>query len=160
MAEQLRHESRILNPLFEAQIKRLTKKFQSKKITVLELKEMISQKQGILIIDTREESEFNVSHIYGATNVGYQKFDINSFFKSVPKGKKIVTYCSVGYRSGVIADQLMRNGYDVYNLWGGIFEWVNQGNDIYSNESRKTKQIHAYDKNWGKWITNQVEKVY
>ena len=52
-------------------------------------------------------------------------------------------------------------GYkEVYNLYGGIFEWVNQGNRVVTGENNSvTKQVHAYDKVWGTWLKEGV-KVY
>ncbi len=93
-----------------------------------------------------------------AKHVGYQNFSINSL-KSIPLDAGIIVYCAVGYRSEKIAEKLIATGYkNVFNLYGGIFEWKNQGNNVY-NQSGKTNKIHAYSKAWGIWL-NEGEKVH
>jgi rhodanese-related sulfurtransferase len=110
-----------------------------------------------VLLDTREDDEYAVSHMKNAIHVGYDHFDLNKVPKD--KNQKIVVYCSVGYRSEKITQRLQKMGYtNVYNLFGGIFEWVNQENAIYKNE-KKTQKIHAYSKMWGMWLNNG-EKVY
>jgi len=48
---------------------------------------------------------------------------------------------------------------NVSNLYGGIFEWVNQGNPIVNEKGKVTETIHAYNEAWGVWLTKGV-KVY
>lgn len=111
-----------------------------------------------VLLDTRSFREFEVSHISGAIWVGYDEFELSKL-ASISKDKKIVVYCSVGYRSGKIGEKLAKAGYSrVYNLWGGIFDWVNKGNPVINNEGI-TSKIHAYNKKWGKWLS-RGEKVY
>jgi hypothetical protein len=65
----------------------------------------------------------------------------------------------VGARSEKITEELLKKGYsDVSNLYGGIFEWVNEGKPVYTN-NRKTTKVHAYSMAWGIWL-KQGEKVY
>lgn len=116
--------------------------------------------EKIYLLDTRENHEFDVSHIKDAINVGYDNFNIKSV-KHIPKDAKVVLYCSVGYRSERIGEKLIKEGYaNVFNLYGSIFDWINDGNDVY-NSSGKVTKVHAYNKEWGKWIVNEnVVKVY
>ena len=118
------------------------------------------QKEKVFVLDARENSEFKVSHIKDAVEVGYDNFSIKSV-KDIPKDAKVVVYCSVGYRSERIGEKLIKEGYkEVYNLYGGIFDWVNNGNPVY-NSSGKVSKVHAYNKDWGKWVVNEkCEKVY
>ena len=113
--------------------------------------------KNVVFLDAREKKEFNVSHIKNAIWVGYDDFDR---LKAIAKDKRIVVYCSVGYRSEKIAEKLIKNGYqDVSNLYGSIFEWVNQGKLVYDSNGKETKKVHAYNKNWGQWLT-KGEKIY
>jgi rhodanese-related sulfurtransferase len=110
------------------------------------------------ILDSREKEEYEVSHIQNAIWVGYDDFDRDRLAQ-VSKDAPIVVYCSIGYRSEQITDQLAYLGYtNVHNLYGGIFEWVNQGNPVY-DQSGETEKVHAYSKTWGIWL-NEGEKVY
>ena len=92
--------------------------------------------------------------------VGYEKFDLKNTLKKVPKKDAvIVVYCSLGVRSEDIAEKLKNKGYTkVYNLYGGIFEWKNNGNPVFS-KGIETNKVHAYSKEWGTWLL-KGEKVY
>ncbi|MBV1952772.1 MAG: rhodanese-like domain-containing protein, partial [Cycloclasticus sp.] len=128
-------------------------------ISAEDLKKVESTKKPLLIIDTREKKEYNVSHIKKARYVGYDNFKISKL-KRVDKNTTIVVYCSVGYRSEKIGEKLIKAGFKkVMNLQGGIFDWKNKGYPVYDNNGEETKKIHAYSKSWGKWLT-KGEKVY
>ncbi len=105
-----------------------------------------------ILLDTREQKEFAVSHIPGAIWVGYDDFKLERL-EGIPKDARIVTYCSVGYRSERIGEQLQKAGFkDVSNLKGSIFKWVNDGHEIIDEAGRPTDHIHGYDQKWGKWL--------
>src|SRR5690606_2499336 len=79
-------------------------------VSIQELKDaQVNQKQSI-ILDTREKNEYLVSHIRGAINVGYDDFNMNAL-NGVPKNTKIFVYCSIGYRSELIGEQLKTAGF-------------------------------------------------
>lgn len=108
-----------------------------------------------LILDAREKEEYTVSHIKGAKYIGYNNFDIESL-EGTDKNRAIVVYCSVGYRSEKIGEKLQKAGFtNVYNLYGSIFEWVNDGHEIQDSSGKSTKKIHTYNKKWSKWVFNE-----
>ncbi len=124
-------------------------------VTVPQVKTM----NDALLLDAREWKEYQVSHLKNAKFVGYDQFDLDKL-KLINKNQKIVVYCSVGYRSEKIADKLKQAGYaNVSNLYGGIFEWVNQGNVVVDEKGTATENIHAYSKAWSVWLNKGV-KVY
>lgn len=128
-------------------------------ITPTELSEQIESDVNIIILDTREKNEFKVSHLKDARYVGYNGFTMNAV-KDIPKDAEIVLYCSLGVRSEKIGEQLLQAGYtNVRNLYGGIFEWVYEGNEIVDKSESKTSKVHTYDENWSKWLL-EGEKVY
>lgn len=123
-------------------------------ITVKEAKQL----QNVVFLDARERKEYTISHIKNAIWIGYDTFNLQSLSKT-PKNKTIIVYCSVGYRSEKISEQLLKNGYtSVKNLYGGIFEWANEGLPVY-NQKGPTKAVHAYDRTWGIWLL-KGEKIY
>ena len=61
---------------------------------------------NVIIFDVREKSEYDVSHIANALNFPFKKFKTDQI-STISKDKKIVIYCSVGYRSEKIADKLI-----------------------------------------------------
>ncbi|HIC31201.1 MAG TPA: rhodanese-like domain-containing protein, partial [Flavobacteriaceae bacterium] len=76
------------------------------------------------------------------------------------KNELIVVYCSIGIRSAKIAQQLKDEGYtNVFNLYGGIFEWKNNNFSVFDLNGQKTKKVHVYNKYWAKWLT-KGEKVF
>jgi rhodanese-related sulfurtransferase len=112
-----------------------------------------------ILLDAREHSEYAVSHISDAYFIGYNKFHIDSV-KWLNKNARILIYCSIGYRSEKIAEKLKSEGFtDVSNLYGGIFEWVNQGNAVVDSTGKQTDRIHGYTKAWGIWL-NKGKVVY
>ncbi len=124
-------------------------------ITVDSLKQI----KNVYLLDSREKAEFDVSHLKNARNVGYIWFDMRKVY-DIPKDASIVVYCSVGYRSEKIAEKLIKDGYkNVHNFYGGIFEWVNEGQPVYKSNGIQTSEIHAYNKKWSKWVSRGT-KVY
>jgi predicted sulfurtransferase len=70
----------------------------------------------------------------------------------------VVVYCSVGYRSERVGEHLLAMGFkDVKNLYGGIFEWVNNGQAIVDRNGKFTNQVHTYNKSWSKWLEKGIK---
>jgi len=113
------------------------------------------------LLDTRSWEEFKVSHMPGAHWVGYDDFQISRVKDlNLDKEKPVLLYCSVGFRSEKIGEKIKDMGFaDVYNLYGGIFEWINAGNLPVDQEGNPTHRVHAYDRIWGVWL-KKGEKVY
>jgi rhodanese-related sulfurtransferase len=112
-----------------------------------------------VFLDAREEEEYAVSHLPDAQFVGYKNFDLSNV-KNIPKDKPIVVYCSIGKRSEDITETLTKAGYtNVKNLYGGIFEWINQDHEVYDKQDKKTSNVHAYSRLWGKFL-HKGNKVY
>ncbi len=123
-----------------------------------ELKALKDAKQ-IYLLDTRAPGEFEVSHIPNAQLIDYDNFK-KSDVKSIPKDAEVIVYCSVGYRSERIGEKLQKMGYQhVSNLYGGIFDWKNQGNTVININQLPTDSVHTYNENWSQWLYNGA-KVY
>ena len=124
-------------------------------ISCLELR----TEQQVTLLDTRPRNEFAVSHLPRARWVGYDDFSL-ARVQDLPKDSPIVVYCSVGYRSERIGEKLLAAGYtNVKNLYGSIFEWVNQGYAVVDSTEKPTVRVHAYSPAWGIWL-QKGEKVY
>ncbi|MEO0405446.1 MAG: rhodanese-like domain-containing protein, partial [Bacteroidota bacterium] len=61
----------------------------------------LSQMDEVILLDAREQGEFDVSHLEGAICVGYETFNLDSVAE-VDKTKPVVVYCSIGYRSNEV----------------------------------------------------------
>lgn len=123
-------------------------------VPYISVDELAKLKIGAILLDARESKEFEVSHLQNAIHVGYNDFDIRTVTENIKdKSTKIVVYCSIGVRSEDIAEKLKQEGYtNIYNLFGGIFEWKNKENPIYNTSGEETNNVHVYSKKWGKWL--------
>jgi rhodanese-related sulfurtransferase len=117
--------------------------------------------ESLLLLDTRQKEEYEVSHLRNAEWIGHRDFNAEAFVQKYPDKKQpIVVYCSIGVRSENIGEKLLKLGYgDVQNLYGGIFSWKNEGLTIYNRQGIPTDSIHAFNKHWGKFLENGT-KVY
>ncbi|WP_106790720.1 rhodanese-like domain-containing protein [Aquimarina sp. Aq78] len=108
----------------------------------------------VLVFDAREKKEYQISHLKEAIHVGYDYFKIESITQQhISKDSHIVVYCSIGIRSEDISEQLKKAGYiNVYNLYGGIFEWKNKGLPILNSKEELTDEVHTYSEEWSKWL--------
>lgn len=108
-------------------------------------------REGTVFLDARSAEEYAVSHIPGSLWIGYEDFS-PARVAALSRDLDVVVYCSVGYRSEKIAEKLKEAGFSrVSNLYGGIFEWVNQGHPLEDREG-KTNRVHAFNRNWGRWL--------
>jgi rhodanese-related sulfurtransferase len=108
----------------------------------------------VTVLDAREPKEYAVSHIPGAVNCGYDRFDLSQL-EGLDKTRPIVVYCSIGYRSEKIAQKLTKAGFtNVSNLYGSIFEWANRGYPMLGPDEQPTARLHTYNRSWGRWVTN------
>ena len=138
----------------------LLKKYNSESIPYISVQELAMPITEAVLLDSRELSEYETSHLKDAIHVGYVDFDIKTVTnQNIDKATKIVIYCSLGIRSEDIAEQLKKEGYtNVYNLFGGIFEWKNKDFKIYNSEG-ETEDVHAFSKEWSQWLL-KGNKIY
>lgn len=120
----------------------------------MDIDSLKKNKSQYVVLDAREQREYDVSHIEGARFCGYDHFDASTL-SDIDKQQPIVVYCSIGYRSEKIGERLKKLGFTkVFNLYGSIFEWVNRGNPLVNAEGKNVNNIHTYNASWGKWVQN------
>lgn len=126
---------------------------------------MVASGKPVMVFDVREESEYAVSHLAGATRVAPNS-DAAEFvarLASGVKGKAIVFYCSVGVRSSTLASKaaallVQQGAVSVSNLRGGIFRWSNEGRPLEKGAASPGKAsnsgvpVHPYNASWGRLI--------
>jgi rhodanese-related sulfurtransferase len=139
----------------------LLKQYNTNAVPYISAQELAMPKTEAIILDARERSEYDISHLKNAIFIGYNHFSLEQTTQKLQdKNQTIVVYCSLGIRSETIANQLKKAGYtNIKNLYGGIFEWRNKGFKVYNSEDKKTDSIHAFSKAWSKWLTKGT-KVY
>lgn len=103
-----------------------------------------------IIIDARAPEEFAVSHLPGALHA--QNREQVEALTAGEKNRDLVLYCSVGYRSSILAERLAESGFqNVRNLEGSIFRWANEGRPLYRG-STPVEVVHPYDDSWGRFL--------
>ncbi|MFK7954061.1 MAG: rhodanese-like domain-containing protein [Ekhidna sp.] len=119
----------------------------------------LKEKKDVILLDTRQPEEFEVSHLPGAMLINYDNFKLKDV-KNVDKEAEVIVYCSVGYRSERIGEKLQKAGFtNVKNLYGGIFGWKNEGLEVVDAKEQATDSVHTYNKTWSKWLYKGI-KVY
>lgn len=117
-----------------------------------ELALMMAEGRAPVLLDTRAAAEFEVSHLAGARHAPAGPLLPDSL-AGVDRDAPVVLYCSIGYRSAKFARRLRTLGFrNVYNLYGGLFLWYNQGRDVV-RDGRVVQAIHPYDALWGMFVT-------
>lgn len=91
--------------------------------------------EDLVLIDVREESEWNAAHAEGAIHLGKGIIE-RDIEEQVPEhGKKLALYCGGGYRSALAADALQKMGYtEAYSVAGGWRAWNSAGLPIVEGE--------------------------
>lgn len=75
-----------------------------------------------VVVDVREEWEFEQDRIPGAVNIPLSKFDIRKL--PAQDGRRLVLTCAIGRRSAQAAGIMLATGYDkVTHLRGGMLAW-------------------------------------
>lgn len=84
----------------------------------------------IVLIDVREDREWNLGHAAGAMHMS--RGTIESKIDSViPRDATIVLYCASGNRSALAAESLSAMGYtNVSSMSGGFRAWVDANGDV------------------------------
>lgn len=93
-----------------------------------DIKKRIDAGEKMILVDTREDSEWARGHVPGAIHLskGVIERDIE---KTVPdKNAPLVLYCGGGFRSALAADNLQKMGYkNVISMDGGWRGWTESG---------------------------------
>lgn len=159
------------NSFSQKSLKKLLKKYNTESVAYAFVDELKKQTKrpfesaqgdkNIVLLDARELKEFKVSHIKNAIHVGYDHFNLKeTTSKLTDKNATIIVYCSVGIRSEDIAEKLQKAGYkNVFNLFGGIFEWKNKQNIVVDTDNNPTEKVHTFSKEWSRWLKKGV-KIY
>ena len=97
-----------------------------KETTVDEVKQRLDRgDQQFVLVDVREESEWNAGHIPGAVHLGKGVIERDIEQKVPDPNQELVLYCGGGFRSALAAENLGRMGYtNVVSMDGGWRGWT------------------------------------
>jgi rhodanese-related sulfurtransferase len=100
-----------------------------------ELIEFIELNDAILV-DVRTEDEYNSGYIENSLNIDYFSNDFSLNADKLDKSTPIILYCRSGKRSSMSANKISKLGFkEIYNLEGGILEWIEEGNAVVFNDT-------------------------
>lgn len=100
---------------------------ESEVISPKEASALYSEKKAV-IVDVREEDEWNEGHIAGAIHIPLKQ--LNTLLPELQQYKDttIITQCKSGGRSAKAVEELKSAGFSkVYSMDGGIKAWSQQG---------------------------------
>ena len=92
-------------------------------ITQEEAKEMMDT-QEVIILDVREQDEYDSGHIPGAVLLPVGTIDETTAAAVIPeKDSTVLVYCRSGRRSKDAAQKLLALGYQSVYDFGGVIDW-------------------------------------
>lgn len=112
-------------------------------ISAAELRSILGE--DTLVVDVRCQEERMVSTL--ATAVG--KADFEADLEKMSHGKHVVTFCTIGGRSGKYAKELLERPEashvwsSVRNLALGAVGWFHEGGTLVDSEGNPTTKVHA-----------------
>jgi rhodanese-related sulfurtransferase len=96
-------------------------------ISPKEASAMYADKKAV-IVDVREDSEWNEQHIPGAIHIPLAQLNEHLSELKQYKDSPVITQCKTGGRSAQALDVLKSAGFSkVYNMDGGIMAWDKAG---------------------------------
>lgn len=88
-----------------------------------EAKKIMDEESDYIIVDAREQSEYDEGHIKGAIVIPYTEIEQKAEEMLPDKEQLILVYCRSGRRSKIAAQSLANMGYTNVKEFGGIIEW-------------------------------------
>jgi rhodanese-related sulfurtransferase len=92
--------------------------------------------QGALLLDVREDDEWDLGHAPHATHVALS--EVPDHLDEFDKSRQIVCVCRSGGRSKRAGQFLLEQGFDVVNLAGGMTAWASEGAPLASDKGDPT----------------------
>lgn len=99
-----------------------------KEVTVAETQERLAANPNALLIDVREDNEWQAEHAQGAEHLGKGIIERDIETTVPDKSTELILYCGGGYRSALASDALQKMGYtNVWSMAGGWKAWKESG---------------------------------
>ena len=122
-------------------------KEQIREVDPKEVHDLPDDRNGTVVVDVREQQEFEQSHIPGAKHVprGHLESRIEGAAKA---DSHVILYCASGNRSALAAKTLQEElGYeDVSSMTGGITLWKDRGYDVEVPRALTAEQRERYSR--------------
>lgn len=142
-------------PEFSSKVREFNLETGARQLSADRLGKWLREGREVILLDVREEAEHAVASLPGALHVPPAEVG-----RQPPPGggdgeePVVVTFCTVGYRSGMAAVALEKRwGIPVFNLDGGILRWFNQGRQVVNPRSgEEVQRVHPFDSEWERFV--------
>ncbi|MBK22697.1 MAG: MPT-synthase sulfurylase [Halobacteriovorax sp.] len=101
-----------------------------------------SEGTELVLVDVRPIEERRVSIIPGA--ISSKEFESHS---TKYQNKKVVAYCTIGYRSSEYVRKLKKKNIEAFNLKESLLGWAHRGLKFEVN-GVETNKAHVYEEAW------------
>ena len=96
--------------------------------TVDAVKARLDRGEKFVLVDVREDREFDADHLPGAVHLGRGIIERDIEARVPDLNTEMILYCGGGFRSALAADNLQKMGYtNVISMDGGIRGWREKG---------------------------------
>jgi len=89
-----------------------------------EFQKRILANPSSVILDVRTKAEFESKRIPNSINIDVMDTSFIESISTLDKSKTYFVYCRSGGRSGSACSIMRKQGFEVYNLDGGISGWT------------------------------------
>ena len=109
-----------------------------KSVETAKFAEILQNDTAVQLLDVRSPMEYAEGHLPGAVLIDVKDSTFLSKAKEMlSQNRPVAVYCRSGRRSATAAAMLVKAGYDVVNLKGGILAWQSDGREIVGGEAEK-----------------------
>ena len=99
-----------------------------KETNVEDVKRRMENGEKFLLVDVREDNEWEKGHVSGAVHMGKGVIERDIEVQVPEATTKMILYCGGGFRSALVAENLQKMGYiNVESMDGGWRGWVAAG---------------------------------
>lgn len=113
-------------PIIYTQLQRTSPKIGYGDVTIEQAHELVEGRKPLIILDVRNDWEFEDGHLEGAINIPVD--DLEGRLGELDEEEDILVYCRTGNRSTRAAQILRENGFErMYHMVDGIEGWKAAG---------------------------------
>ncbi len=95
----------------------------TEQIDIAELRERLSERRDLQLVDVRRSGEWQAGHIAQAVSIPLHR--LGELHVSLDRARPVAAICAGGYRSSIATSMLERLGFErVTNVVGGMSAWT------------------------------------
>ena len=108
-----------------------------RQFTIEEYQERVARGERWVLVDVREDREWDAGHLPAATHLGKGVIERDIEVTFPDKNTPLVLQCGGGFRSALAADALQKLGYTyVVSLDGGYRGWIERGLPVVTEQAK------------------------